>query len=214
MKKILLSLTLPLIFALNCHSQDFHYGLMAGLNLSKIHSQVPTLVGLTPEEEALYVYDPIITYNVNAFAQLKFLKYFGISVEPGFIIKGGENEPEPGLDSKYKINYLQVPVLGEIHPLKWFYFSLGPEFGYALSAKTITGGTSSDVTDQLTSKTEISGVFGVNVIFYQKFGLSLKYSRAFTNVSDRVMTNINGITTGQVREYNQYLQMSVRWYLK
>ena len=104
--------------------------------------------------------------------------------------------------------------MGEIHPVDWFYISLGPEFAYALSAITNVDGTKTDVSDDLTNNNEISGIVEFNFNFNKKIGLGIRYSRALTNVNTRYIVDSQGALGAQYEENNQYLQINLKYFFK
>jgi hypothetical protein len=81
--------------------------LLAGLDVANAHR-------VRPEFYDRYFY-PMITFNVNGYAGYKSAGFWGLSVEPGFIQKGGNRDPSLKSEEdnyvRYQLNYIQVPFL-------------------------------------------------------------------------------------------------------
>lgn len=211
LRKNLLFILLLLLATPNLQSQNLRFGLLAGANATKmITGMGDRFVGDGTYNP--YAYDPMLSFNVNGIAELRFLKWFGLSAEPGFITKGGNTFTLEGEDASYKINYLQLPVLGEFFLANRFSISFGPEFAYALSAKFKTNGLSDDIKGKPENKNEISGIVGIHFMLSKKLGVGLKYSYGLTKVNTIIMTGLDGAVMGTYDENNQYLQLNLRWY--
>ena len=206
---------IPLLFLIFCisetQSQNLRFGLMAGIGATQIKTGMGDMI-TGNESYNPYAYDPMLNFNVNAITELRFLRWFGLALEPGYIIKGGNTATLDGEDATYKINYMQLPVLGEFYLAERFCISFGPEFSYALSANYKTDGNSSDVTEELQNKNEISGLLGMHFMVSEKLGIGLRYGYGFTKVNEIVIKDIYGLPFGVYDEHNQYLQLNVRWY--
>ena len=112
---------------MNTQAQGFHLGVKAGANIFKID-------GSSYDNEFKF------GYNAGAFAEINFTSHLGIQPEVMFnqtnyrtsdhfsaIYPGGTD------DLKGKLNYLTIPVLLNIRPVKLLSILVGPQFGILLN---------------------------------------------------------------------------------
>jgi hypothetical protein len=112
---------------MNTRAQGFHLGVKAGANIFKIDGQS---------------YDSKFNfgYNVGAFSEINFTSHLGIQPEVMFNqtnYRTGSNftsiYPDGTNDLKGKLNYLSIPVLLSIRPVKIISILVGPQFGILLN---------------------------------------------------------------------------------
>ena len=149
------------MFILSVQSQNLSYGVILGADITNIY--------LKPVPFSAYkeMYSPILSYNFNGFISYKSDFFLGVSIEPGFIRKGGvqlfdylnsQSEPE-----NHKVIFtnssLQLPVLLDFHLNDRLYISAGAELEYRVSQKAV-------LTDETTTNHVFAGSFPlyVNVI--------------------------------------------------
>ncbi len=198
-KTIAIFFCLFLAFGLNANAQEFHYGVVVGADIADIKR----LKG----ENSSYVgdYDPIASFNVNAYVKIQHSKRVGFSVEPGFMRKGGK---DTNSDKNLYLNYFQLPVSANIYLNERLHFSFGPEFSYLVS----TGSEVDALKDSYFAEDfEVSGALGINYNVYNKFGVGLKYNHGFTPIASIVYTDEMGNSEDEIKDYNQYLQLSFRY---
>lgn len=229
LRKIIVVLILILITHFTINAQDFEYGIEGGLGVSAIHmSDVPKGISYTR------MYTPIPIYSINAFISYKSKNFWGLSVEPGIIQKGGIQLFD-SRNSKHQIihnnvfvvmHYIQLPILVNAYLGKRFYFLVGPELAYRLSESTGTTNTLNNTDMSVTAyeslgnnvvadnilpdekrRFEISGVLGINYCVNKKFDLGLRYSYGFNNLVDVTWVDKLGYLLGHSSTHNQYLQV-------
>ncbi|UCE39901.1 MAG: PorT family protein [Candidatus Aminicenantes bacterium] len=150
---------------------------------------------------------PYITIeNLNTFSIGSFLSFFfvknqlGIQPEIHYAVKGFyvlEEDLGQEISSKYKISYVEIPVLiayklpvkGRIKPGLVF----GPYLGFAhkvMEIQTAFGNTEKRELDNNLKQTDVGLVFGANVRY--RLGslnllLSVRYSLGLVNISRNIM---------------------------
>jgi len=232
LKKIVVIIILEVITSSTTNAHNFEYGLELGLGVSVIHmSDVPSEIPYTS------MYNPIPIYNINAFVSYRGKSFWGLSVEPGIIQKGGIQLFDSRMSNSQIIHnnvfvverYIQVPVLYNIYLGKRFYFSVGPEMAYRLSEGANSTNTVNNTDMSVTAykslgnnvvadnilpdeerRFEISGVLGINYCVNEKFDIGLRYSYGFNNLVDVTWVDKLGYFLGHSSTHNQYLQFLMK----
>ena len=232
-KKLVSIFVLAIIACTTTNAQSIEYGFELGLGESAIHmSDVPQGILYTR------MYNPIPIYSINGLVSYKSNSFWGLSVEPGIIQKGGVQLYD-SRNSKLQLirnnvfvveHYIQLPILYNIYWGKRVYFSVGPEVAYRLSESASTTNTvnSTDysisaykalghlaiadyILPDVDRRLEISGVLGVNFCVNRKFDLGLRYSYGFHNLVDVTWVDEMGFMLGHSSTHNQYLQFLMKF---
>jgi len=140
-------------------------------------------------------------FSVGAFLSSFFIKnQLGIQPEIHYAVKGFdvvEEDLGQEISSKYKISYIEIPVLIAYRfPLKGRLtpgLVLGPYLGFVhnvIEVQTAFGNTEKRELDDNLKKTDFGLVFGANVRY--RFGsmnvlLSARYNLGFVNISRNIM---------------------------
>ena len=128
MKKIIFSIAVLIVSQVNAQ-QKFAIGIKVGQNLSSVNN--------------VYVDRHSASYHLGATVELGITK--SISIAPEIIISQTKLEagPDP-LDlsgnnilrpETYHLNYLAIPVLLQVKPVKGFLLQAGPQYGILLDQK-------------------------------------------------------------------------------
>jgi hypothetical protein len=122
-RKSLALLAIALTLTVSSFAQGFHLGIKGGTSIFKVD-------GKAFSEEYLF------GYNFGAFAEINFSKSIGIQPEvfwsqTNFRTGDQFSDQYPGGkdDVKGKLNYLNIPVLLNVHAGKILTFQVGPQFG-------------------------------------------------------------------------------------
>lgn len=205
-KKIAITTGVFIVSLSAIQAQNFKFGLVGGVNLANIRIENTSTLNIPAANSEL------VSYNVNAHVGYKSAGMMGFSIEPGFIQKGGINKNDIE-DIKTQLNYIHMPILADIYFSEKFFFSIGPEIGYMIDANTKSGSTSLNLSNYDDDKVELSGLVGINYNLLKNIDLSARYSRGLTSISKSNWVNSNGESIGQTKEYNQYFQFLVRFYI-
>lgn len=196
-----------LIFSKSAFGQDFKFGLVGGFDVANSRLTKKQVTGGDTR-----VFHPIFSFNTNAYVGYKSASFWGISLEPGYIQKGGELKYENDYyDVRVQMNYIQLPILADFYLGEKFSISVGPEFSYMINAKAKSTDFSNDISGFYNKKFELSGIVGINYYFHKNFDIGLKYNHGLTYTTKIEWTDDNGILIGQTNEYNQYFQLCVRF---
>ncbi len=203
-KTIKFILGLLLAFGLNANAQNIKFGILAGFDVA--NSRLTN----KPKEFDSRLFYPIISFNVNGYVGYKSGEILGMSAEPGFIQKGGRQKGMEG-DIRIQINYLQLPILLDLYVSDKIFISIGPELSYLINAKAKSKQYSNDITDQYEKKVELSGIVGINYKMTDKLDIGFRYNHGLTYTTKITFTDEFGNEQGDMKEYNQYFQLIVRF---
>jgi hypothetical protein len=165
MKKIVV-LPFILLFVFSSFAQQTHFGIKAGVNLSSV------AVEDNPD------YDSKAGLHIGGLAHIHISTHFAVQPELVFSMQGGETD-----NSKYKLNYINVPVLAQYMTSDGLRLQTGPQLGFLTSAKVKVSNVEVEVTDSRSS-VDLSWVFGTSYLFPQGIGLDARYNLGLTNVID------------------------------
>ena len=210
-------ITLALIFysGVNLRSQNFSFGIGSGMGITQIRT-----TDRPDDFPDLRFYYPLLSYNVNTFLGYKSSHGWGLSIEPGYILKGGvlHHQSSAGAQIKIKFDYIRTPLLFDLFLSDKWTISFGPEFAYMTGAKSVPGSEPNSPIDLYNDiydhHFEISGVIGVCFKMNDKVDVGLRFGEGLTRTSNKFFTNSNGDNLGDLKEYNQYLHGVVKYALK
>ena len=195
-----------LLIAINSQAQEFNFGASAGVDVTNIRLSNSCTYYLVQ-------YDPMVAFNLNAFAAYRSASFWGITAEPGLIRKGAIISGAYDLEkheSHLRLNYIQLPLLADFYITKKLFLSVGPEFAYLMSAKVNNDGNTADISNAYDNKFEVSGMAAISYTILPRVDIALRYSHGLTTISEMEFTNEMGEPVGEAKEKNQYLQLMVR----
>jgi hypothetical protein len=205
-KTILTAFGIILISISSIKAQDFKFGLLAGFDISN------TRLTNKPDNLGHFMdVDPMITFNLSGYVIHKTTDFWGLSLEPGFMQKGGIKNVD-GDKVKFKLNYIHLPSLVDFYLLDKVFVSIGPEFCWMINAKTKSNDHSNYIIDLYDNKFEVSGLVGLNYNIIKQIDVGLRYNHGLTYISKTTWTDEIGNVVGKdSKEYNQYIQLIVRF---
>jgi len=169
MKNLLLLLVLS--SSLTVSRAQVKYGGKIGLNLSDF-------TGDEADEAKSKV-----GFNFGGFAEIPVADAFAVKPELVFSKQGAKTEIT-SVDSKFKLSYINIPVLVKYNTSSGFFVETGPQVGFLVSAKVKADNVLVDVKDQFKT-TDFSWAFGLgyDIIEYD-FGVNLRYNLGLVNIAD------------------------------
>ena len=167
MKTILsVILLLSLTILAKAQSADTHFGLKAGLNISSL------------DVKDGVDFDSKAGFHIGGLAHVHLSPHFGIQPEIVYSEQGGQDG-----DEKWKINYLNVPVLFQYMTGSGFRLQTGPQLGFAVSSKIKTGDIEQNIKDDVNT-VDVSWSLGASYLFPEAIGIDARYNIGITNVND------------------------------
>lgn len=165
MKTLLVVLFLTLCTLLNAQYTDTHFGIKAGLNVANL------------DVKDGVDFDSKAGFNIGALAHVHLSPHFAVQPEVYYSEQGGKD----GSD-KWKINYVNVPVLLQYMEGNGFRIETGPQLGLKTAAKIKSGDL--EVENHDVNTFDFSWAVGASYITAANVGLDARYNFGITNVND------------------------------
>jgi len=176
MKKLLFLSLLAVLALSSCATT--HYGIRGGLNLANINGD---------DTDNLSTRTGIF---FGGFGEFGVTDMFAIQPEVLFSQQGAEYEDsEAGgefFDGRFKLDYLNVPVLAKVYVADGFFFEAGPQIGILLSAKDEYDSPFSgedDIKDFIKS-TDFSGNVGLGYQLDMGLNFNARYNFGLSSFDD------------------------------
>ncbi len=174
MKKMMIVVALVAMSATAAFAQ-FSYGVKGGLNLSSVSNM---------DEEGVDVkMKP--SFYLGAFAEYKVNDFFGVSPELVYSRQGvaAEYTDEVKVKLKYRLNYLNVPVLAKFYVLEGLSVDLGPQFGFLLNSKQYVKVGGEDETEDLEGVKGFDFSVGMGLTYnFDQFFVQGRYNLGLTDI--------------------------------
>ena len=173
MKKLLLS-SFVMVLAVYAYGQGLSGGVKGGLNLA---NQKYTSDGISLDTKAKpgILIGGYLIYMIN--------EKFGVQPEVLFSMQGSRWDFS-GDDSKFKFNYINVPILARYNITDMISIHAGPQFGFLMSADIeYEDGDEEDIKDDIKG-VDVAGATGVEVNLPMGLGFGARYVLGFTNDVD------------------------------
>ncbi len=111
---------------------------------------------------------------------------FSLQPEVNFVQQGAEYEMSEGFDGRFKLDYINVPVMAKLYVSDGFFLEAGPQIGFLLSAKdeydTPTSGED-DIKDDIKS-TDFAANVGLGYQFDSGLLLNARYGFGISDIND------------------------------
>lgn len=223
MKKLLLFIIIGFGLLTNSYAQKllhfgeqrFYFGVQAGGGLSMAATDYSKKF---TEFETAYLklskdYQ-VLSYGFNVYAGYVVNENWGIAFEPGFIRKGSAKKVSINnrieKENTY-LEYVHIPVLGEVFLSDEITLTVGPELSYLLNAKKVTGGKSVNVSEEYDNKKiDIGLQAGIYYTFNKRFDLGLKTGVSITRLDKFTMLNPANEVIAEYNKRNMYASVFFR----
>lgn len=185
-------------------AQKIQFGLQAGPVISQI---------ATPNQPDLDIrtYHPKFGHQAGAFISYETASGWGISLEPGIILKGSEQRVNRVKSFDIRLAYLQTPILLGYQVLPKLRVMAGPELSFLLDATYEDDAGTYDMKAFYDRDVELAALVGLQYRLFEKVELGLRMSHALNYASIIRWTGVTGLGEKKTTEYNQYLQFLLRW---
>lgn len=194
MKKTLLSLVAFAAISTGAYAQtpDVHFGFKGGYNLSTFGGDVDDAKSLSG-------------FHLGGFVEIPVSAKFAIQPEVLYSAQGAKfKESFMGftLESKTKLDYINIPILAKYYVTDAFSVEAGPQIGFNVKAENDYDGSTTDIKDGVKS---IDFALALGVAYRLNSGLffSGRYNFGMSNVDDasgsddyKVKNNVLQISVG------------------
>lgn len=184
-------------------AQNFSFGLLGGADWVTIDHDRGT-------DMNQFTYEPNMSYNVNGYLRYRGKRKIGVTLEPGYMVKGANVYFSGKKEGAINLSYLQLPFTFDFYATEKLHFSFGPEFSYLLTAEYEK---SRVPFDSFYKDFETSFLLGVNYAVLNGLELGLRYNRGLTPVDTLELTDTEGNSNGVLNDYNTYFQVVARFRL-
>ena len=173
-KQFITVLFLIILGSSSAFSQKLEVGLKGGSNFA------------TQKLSSIQGVESIAGYHIGGFVYFKLPFLFGIQVEGQYSTQGSEFQVNQ-IINKNNLSYLNIPILirNDFGP---FNFHFGPQFGLLTDAKLSVDGIKNNFKNQLLER-DFSFVAGLGIRLPANLGLTLRYVKGLTNISDANIIN-------------------------
>ena len=126
-----------------------------------------------------------MSIHVGAFAEFGICDF--VSISPELIYsRQGAREKEDGVKYFGRVNYLNIPVLAKLYVLEGLSVDLGPQFGFALNAKSKAKHNGNTVKHKITDVNTFDLSFPIGLSYnMDNFVFSARYNIGLTNMWDK-----------------------------
>lgn len=153
------------------------FGIKSGLNFANLTNDIEG--------------DMKLSFYAGAFAHVPVANRFSVQPELVFSRQGAKFD-DPGDDIKWRLNYLNIPVMGQYNDPSGFYAETGPQFGFLLNAKVKDDGNVVSANSSFKSF-DLSWGFGAGFNFTKQAGIGLRWNLGLTDVWDHPGTVNNSV---------------------
>jgi hypothetical protein len=168
MKKILLVGVVLLLLKATYAQRSVEYGLKVGVNFANV------------EDDANSNTEARTGWHLGGLAHIHVNKQFAIQPELMYSTQGAEY---PGSGYKLKLNYVNVPILGQYMFGDGFRLQTGPQFGLLTGSEIKSGDTETDIDDGLNTF-DFAWTFGAGYLSRSRLGVDVRYNLGLTNVRE------------------------------
>lgn len=154
--------------ALPAFSQGVHWGIKAGLNVSDISSNGPDVLSSR------------LGFHGGGLAHIHISPHFAVQPELLYSNQGAEIDDS---DEKYKLAYLNMPVMAQYMFNNGFRIQTGPQIGLLLKGTRDDGDNEVDIKDNLET-IDFAWSFGVGYIFKSRIGIDARYNLGLIDIAE------------------------------
>lgn len=201
-------LTVFLIFPFTLAMSQISFGVKGGMNLNRL-----VITNLPDHVE--YNTKSLFSYHAGVFSNIKLSDKFSLIPELQFIQKGYkviDNYATPSDEARYKINYLEMPVMISYTPVKLLSIELGPTAGLNLGTRVVSDAGSNSI-DDLFEDFEFGLTGGLRFNLNEKFSITGRYYYGLSTIMEPFFTE-DGITGEMSKMYNHNIQCALYYVLK
>ncbi|MFD2727703.1 porin family protein [Hyunsoonleella rubra] len=188
MKKLLLSVALAIFVLLGANAQDntkgLQFGVKAGYNLSNLGGDV--------QDNKL-----LSGFNVGGFVVMSLLENLMMQLEVA-LSKQGTRWDDGMYNERYRLAYVNVPVLAKYKVVDRLYVEAGPQVGLLVDAQYIDDNDKEDIKDSFKT-VDLSAGIGVEYKITDHLGANARYTFGLCNInenSDTFKINNNVLQIG------------------
>ena len=195
------------------YGQHLKLGIQGGIIAANPH-----VMNKSKEYTDYRFYYFMTSYHANATLNYTSRGKAGVTVEPGFIQKGGRKKETNAAgfqeNTRYQLNYVYATILLEYNINTKLFLSAGTEIAYLINVQLRNNSGKTDISYMYNKPFEFSGVVGFGINVLKNLDLGIRYNHAITSYKElNVVDEFNNPIDVTIKEYNQYLQVYVRFFV-
>ncbi len=167
MKKIVTAFAFC-IASFSAFSQSVHWGLKGGVNISDIEADGPAILSSR------------VGFHGGGLAHIHMSDRFAIQPELLYSNQGADIDIS---DEKYKLGYINVPVMFQYMFKNGFRLQTGPQVGFLVKATRDDGNTETDIKDNLET-VDFAWSAGLGYITKSRLGIDARYNFGITDIAE------------------------------
>lgn len=164
------------LMAFTVNAQDVNFGLKAGANFA-------TITGDDTDDLSTRT-----SFHVGALAEIGISDTFSIQPEVLYSSQGAEYEDSDGYDGKFKLDYLNIPVLAKVTVAEGLSVEAGPQIGFLLSAKDEyddgAGDSGEEDIDEFIKGTDFGAAVGLTYGLANGINFGARYTFGISDIND------------------------------
>lgn len=137
-----------------------------------------------------------LSFHAGGFAEFRFTELFALQPELIYSRQGLRmKKDDSGWKSRYRVNYLNLPVMAKFYVLDGLSVEVGPQFGVALNGKVKAKKDDTTVKRKIDNLNHFDMSLGVGASYKLDMGLvvSARYNFGLTNVISDIGANKNHV---------------------
>ena len=150
------------------YSQRVHWGLKAGLNISDIEANGPAILNSR------------LGFHGGGLAHIHMSKHFAVQPEVVYSNQGADIDIS---DEKYKLGYINVPVMFQYMFNNGVRLQTGPQAGFLIKATRDDGEDETDIKDNFKTF-DFAWSFGLGYITKSRLGIDARYNLGLTDFTE------------------------------
>ena len=187
MKK-LFTVIIILGISMMINAQDVKFGLKGGVNFASFSGKDVENV------------DSKTAFHVGVLAEIPLLDKFSLQPELLYSVQGIKENDD---NAEFKLNYLQLPLMGKYYVTDEFSLEAGPQVGFLLSAKAkVEGEGEGDIKDNM-NKTDFGLNFGLGYTLGNRLNVNARYNFGLSKIYNK------DTFLSDIKAYNSVIQVSV-----
>lgn len=181
MKFYFSSVIIAILITGSVSAQHVNVGIKGGLNVFNINNENGTK------------YDPKVGFHLGLLGHIHLAKQLALQPELVYSAQGAKFNIG-NVETRYKLGYINVPVLFQYMFDNGFRLQAGPQVGFLVSAKAETNGNNTDIKNSFEKVDFALGVGAGYVNPKTGFGIDARYNLGLSNINNN--TSVNSTNRG------------------
>ena len=172
MKKTILLVAVALI-GFNANAQSVDFGVKAGVNFASVSGD---------DTDDL---NSRTGFHFGVIAGIPVSDNFSVQPELVYSQQGTEYSASEGYDGKYKLDYLNIPIMAQFQVADGLHLEAGPQFGFLLSANeeyNSPGDSGEEDVSDFIKGTDISVGVGASYTMASGLGIGARYNLGVSEI--------------------------------